>query len=135
MLLVGNTEKKKIRGELRRNYRNRLQNLQKDDMIKARKEGVIMDKKIPYEKILEYANQYANREKAMQAVDYAVDRVKAFKPLDLFLFHSALVSFGVLVGTTLANCLKKYKIFLFLGFLLSSVYLIFRIFKSLDEEE
>ena len=92
-----------------------------------------MDKKIPYEKIMDYASQYANREKAMQAVDYATDRVKAFKPIDMLLFHSALVSFGLLVGTTLANHLKKYKLFLFVGFLCSSAYLIFRIFKSLDD--
>lgn len=88
-----------------------------------------MDKKIPYEKILEYTN----REKAMQAMDFAIDQVKTFKPIDFLIFHSVLISFGVLIGTTLVNYLKKYRIFIVFGFFISCIYLIVRIFQNLDD--
>lgn len=68
--------------------------------------------------------------KADDLANFTVERTQGFNMLDFAVLKICLLSFGLWLGSKFADFLKRYRLFLFLGFLFSYVYLIWRIFLS-----
>ncbi len=57
-----------------------------------------------------------------------VERMRGFSLLDFFVLESCLLSLGLFIGTHLSKWLKKCRVFIFFGFIVSYIYLIWRVF-------
>lgn len=61
-------------------------------------------------------------------VQYLLTKARTFSVLDFAVFKTCLVCFGAFLATLFSKQAKKFKFLLFIGFLASWVYLIWRIF-------
>lgn len=67
-------------------------------------------------------------EKVNFLVKYLLARARTFSILDFAIFKTCLVCFGAFIATVFSKQAKKFKFLLFIGFLASWVYLIWRLF-------
>lgn len=71
-------------------------------------------------------------EKANFLVQYLLSQARTFGILDFAIFKTCLVCLGAFLAASFSKQAKKFKFLLFIGFLASWVYLIWRIFLQDD---
>lgn len=74
------------------------------------------------------------KEKLKVVAEFFMKRVAAFSIMDFAVLKLCLLSFGLWLGSCFAKYLKKFRVFLLISFLISYVFLIWRIFES-DKEQ
>ena len=62
------------------------------------------------------------------SMEYALEKSRSFNILDFAVFKFGLVSLGLWLGATFSGFFKKFRGVLFLGFIVSYIFLIWRIF-------
>lgn len=87
-------------------------------------------KNVQNEKIL----SYLDKDKAIEFMDDAMQRTKKFGILDFAVFKTALISFGVFIGIMFTKPLKKFKIFFLIGYIVSALYLFYRMYVDISED-
>lgn len=71
-------------------------------------------------------------EKCNQLLEYLMQKVRTFSVLDFAIFKMCLVCFGGWLSATFIKNIKKWKPVLFIAFLASWIYLIWRLFFQQD---
>ena len=61
-------------------------------------------------------------------IKFMLARAKDFSVLDFALFKLCLVSFGLYIGSKFAEFFKKFRIVILISFIISCVYMLWRIF-------
>lgn len=79
-----------------------------------------------------YAGAASSR--ASDFVQYLVERARGFSVLDFAMFKVCLLSLGLWLGAQFAGLFKRVRVFVFLGFIASYIYLIWRIFLRNDQQ-
>lgn len=65
-------------------------------------------------------------------VKFIVARAKDFSILDFALLKLCLVSFSLYIGSKFAEFFKKFRFILFISFIFSSIYMLWRVFINED---
>lgn len=66
--------------------------------------------------------------KADDVINYSVERARDFGVLEFAMLKVCLLSFGLWVGSLFASFFKRFRWVLFIGFMVSSLYLIWHLF-------
>ncbi len=80
----------------------------------------------------EYAGTASSR--ASDFVQYLLDRARGFSAFDFAVCKVCLLSLGLWLGTLFASFFKRFRVFIFLGFIFSYLYLIWRVFLRNDND-
>lgn len=83
-------------------------------------------KSIDRDDLAEYASCAKKRAGAL--IDYSAERARGFSILDFAVLKLCLVTFGVWLGSQFSKLFGKFRHVIFATFILSWVYLIWRIF-------
>lgn len=67
-------------------------------------------------------------------IQYLVERARGFSVFDFAMLKLCLLSLGLWLGAQFANLFKRVRVFVFLGFVASYIYLIWRIFLRNDQQ-
>ncbi len=63
-----------------------------------------------------------------------LERSRGFSLLDFAVLKVCLISFGIWLGAQFSKFFKRFRVFVFLGFIASYIYLIWRLFlRSTDD--
>lgn len=66
--------------------------------------------------------------RADDAVNYSVERAKEFGIFEFAMLKICLISLGLWLGSVFASFFKRFRVVLFIGFVASYIYLIWRLF-------
>lgn len=66
--------------------------------------------------------------RADDLLNYLMETAHRFSVLDFALFKVCLLSLGIWLGSQFSKFFKRFRVFVFLGFIASYVYLIWRLF-------
>lgn len=72
--------------------------------------------------------------RAGDLADYSAERARGFTLFDFSIYEFCLLSLGVWIGSRFARFFKRFRALVFLGFLASWVYLIWRVFLRRDDD-
>lgn len=75
-----------------------------------------------------------SKEKAGVFIEYVMNKAQKFNILDFTMFKVCLLSFGLWLGARFSKFFRKYKGILLFSFLVSYIFLIWRIFFYDDEK-
>lgn len=67
-------------------------------------------------------------DRADDLANYSVEQARGFSLLDFAVFKVCLLSLGIWIGSQFSKFFKRFRVFVFLGFIASYVYLIWRLF-------
>lgn len=73
-----------------------------------------------------YSGELAAR--ADDLLNYSMEKARSFSILDFAVFKICLLSFGIWLGSQFSKFFKRFRVFVFLGFVASYIYLIWRLF-------
>ncbi|MGN1007706.1 MAG: hypothetical protein ACI4PV_02075 [Butyricicoccus sp.] len=73
-----------------------------------------------------YAGELAAR--ADDLLNYSMEKARGFSILDFAVLKLCVFSFGVWLGAQFSKFFKRFRVFIFLGFVASYIYLIWRLF-------
>lgn len=71
--------------------------------------------------------------RADDAVHYSVERAREFGFFEFAMFKLCLLSLGLWLGSLFASFFKRFRVVLFIGFVASYIYLIWRLFFRDDD--
>lgn len=74
------------------------------------------------------AQAAAMRAQAGEFAHYSVEKAREFSLLDFAFLKVCLLSLGLWLGATCSRFFRRFRVVIFFGFVLSYVYLIWRIF-------
>ncbi len=89
-----------------------------------------MKKNITKESAIRYLQDTSDSISSL--IKFIIARVRDFSIFDFALMKLCLISFGLYLGSKFAAFFKKFRIVLFMWFIFSSLYMIWRIFISED---
>lgn len=79
------------------------------------------------------AHAQCAKEKASVLVAYLMEKARGFNVFDFAMLKICLLSFGLWIGSKFSKFFSRFKGILFLGFIFSYVFLIWRIFFREDD--
>lgn len=85
---------------------------------------------ITRENIIRYAQDASDS--LSNIIKFVLARVRDFSLFDFALMKLCLVSFGLYVGSKFSEFFKKFRVFLFISFIISSFYMLWRVFIRRD---
>lgn len=67
-------------------------------------------------------------------IQYLLERARGFSVFDFAMFKLCLLSFGIWLGALFSKFFRRFRVIVFLGFIASYIYLIWRIFLRNDQD-